>query len=506
MTRSNVVTASGQDRVSPAGDVAAQRVFEFSDDLLGSASREGYFTSLNPAWERTLGFPRATLMAQPFIEFVHPADRDATTAEMERLAAEGVGGEHFQNRFAIREGGWRWLQWKVAVYADGYCFVAHDITLQLAASQRTHLLSHVVEGVDDAIMTKTTDGVVTSWNRASEELYGYCAAEAIGKHVDDLIVPVDLRGEPKQIIDRLLAGEGVRQYTTQRHDKEGEVMTVSLTASLLRDDHQAVVGAAVVSRDLAELDHHVDGSREELDTLAWVGRIRDAIDEQRVVFFAQPIVGLGSAVGSHELLCRIMDRDGEIVPPARFLPAAENYGLVSELDLLAVDEGVRLIAEGHHINLNLSTVSVARRHIVDVIGDRLRAAGADPSKLTLEITETALMKGLVAAQRFAALASELGCRIALDDFGTGFGGFTYLKRMQIDQLKIDVEFVRDLTSSRASQHVVRAVVSLAEGLGLETVAEGVEDAETLALLEGYGVTHVQGFHLARPGPIAEVIG
>jgi EAL domain-containing protein (putative c-di-GMP-specific phosphodiesterase class I) len=263
---------------------------------------------------------------------------------------------------------------------------------------------------------------------------------------------------------------------------------------------------AVISRDISQLGLEDVRVRSEIDSLAWVGRIRDAVDEDRICFYAQPIVGLDKSVKSYELLCRMVDRNGEIVPPALFLPAAENYGLIEELDLLAIDEAARQLAAGHRININLSTASVARWHIVDVLAEKLNDAGADPSRLTIEITETALMKNILTAQRFATGISALGCRVALDDFGTGFGGFTYLKKLQIDQLKIDVEFIRDLQSSRTSQHVVKAVVSLAKGLGLETVAEGVEDEETLDLVARYGVTHAQGYLFARPAPINDVLG
>ncbi len=137
-----------------------------------------------------------------------------------------------------------------------------------------------------------------------------------------------------------------------------------------------------------------------------------------------------------------------------------------------------------------------------MIAEKLRAANADPAMLTIEITETALVKDIVGAQRFAAAISARGCRLALDDFGTGFGGFTYLKKLHIDRLKIDTEFVRDLETSHASQHVVQAVVSLANSFGLDTVAEGVENERVFALLANYGVTHVQGFHFGTPGPLS----
>jgi PAS domain S-box-containing protein len=482
----------------------ACRVFALSDDLLGSADGQGCFTSLNPAWERVLGFSRAELMMQPWIEFVHPADREATVAFASSKAGAEVQG--FENRFATKDGGWRWLSWQSARLGDRMDFVAHDVTERVAHDQRDHLLSHIVAGVGDAILTKTVDGIVTSWNVAAEWLYGYSAREAVGRSMTDLIVPSDRAGEPAEIVERLLVGEGVRQYTTQRRHKDGTMLTVALTASLLRDEDHRVLGVAVVSRDTAELDHHDGRARSEIDTLVWVGRIRDAIDEGRIVFHAQPIISFFGDPAAFELLCRMVGRDGALIAPGRFLPVAERYGLIEEVDLLVVDEGVRLAALGHDISINLSTATVGRRHIVDVIAEKLRDAGADPSRLTIEITETALMKDIVAAERFATAVSALGCRLALDDFGTGFGGFTYLKKLAVDRLKIDVEFVRDLTSSRASQHVVEAVVSLAKGFELDTVAEGVENDQSFALLKTLGVTHAQGYHFGKPGPIADVVG
>ncbi len=491
--------------LGPRERKAAHCIFEMAGDLLGSAGVDGYFIALNPAWEARLGFTRESLLAVPFIDFVHPADQAATLAQLKRLATDGVAAVEFENRQAVKHGGWCWLSWRVVSRDDAYYFVAHDVTARVVADQRRHLLSNLVEGIDDAILTKTADGVITSWNQAAEWLYGYTPGEAIGRAMVDLIVPKERSDEPELIVKRLLGGEGVRQYTTQRLCKDGTTLAVSLTASLLRDDQHNVLGVAEVSRDLSELNLEDADVRDEIDTLVWVGRIRDAIDEGRIVFHAQPIVSLRGEPTSYELLCRMVGRGGELVPPGRFLPVAENYGLIVELDLLAVDEAAAHIANGHEVSINLSTATVGRRHIVGIIADKLANAGAEPSKLVIEITETALMRDIAAAQRFAAGIAALGCRLALDDFGTGFGGFTYLKKLQIDRLKIDVEFVRDLHSSNASRHVVNAVVSLAKGFDLDTVAEGVEDVETFELLGALGVTHVQGFYVARPAPIAEFL-
>lgn len=471
-----------------------------SADLMGIAGPDGYFKALNPAWQRILGFSDESMKAQPFIEFVHPADRERTLAEAEKIAATGYATADFQNRYAVKDGGWRWLSWRTEVDEAGdSIFVARDVTDQVMADQRRHMLASLVERADDAILSKTIDGVVTTWNQGAEELYGYTEAEAVGRPVEDLIIPAGRENEPKLIVERLLSGEGVRQYFTERCRKDGSAIDVSLTASLIRDQAEAVIGVAVISRYASGFPH-THARVRELDTLSWVGRIRDAIDQDRLVFFAQPIVKLSGAPHGHELLCRILDPSGRVVAPSEFLPAAESYGLMDEIDLLAIKEGSRLAGSGHRISVNVSAASVIRASTARFAAEELKRAGADPAYLTFELTETALMRDMNAARRFTESISSLGCQIALDDFGTGFGGFTYLKRLHIDQLKIDTEFVRDLPRSEASQHVAQAVISLANRFGLQTVAEGVEDSETLALLSEYGADMVQGYFLGRPAP------
>jgi EAL domain-containing protein (putative c-di-GMP-specific phosphodiesterase class I) len=118
----------------------------------------------------------------------------------------------------------------------------------------------------------------------------------------------------------------------------------------------------------------------------------------------------------------------------------------------------------------------------------------------LELTETALMSNEDAGEEFARAVTDLGCGLALDDFGTGFGSLTYLKRLPLSYLKIDREFVGGLVGNEANQHVVRAVVNLARAFGQKTIAEGVENQETLEFLKDVGVDYVQGFHIERPRP------
>jgi EAL domain-containing protein (putative c-di-GMP-specific phosphodiesterase class I) len=152
--------------------------------------------------------------------------------------------------------------------------------------------------------------------------------------------------------------------------------------------------------------------------------------------------------------------------------------------------GDRLRRRRHPVELNLSAQSLGNPDLLNVIRAELRRTGADPELLAFEITETALVQDAAAAEWFITRLR--------------YGGFTYLKRLPITDLKIDIEFVRDLTESNASQEVVRAVVSLARGFGQRTVAEGVEDSETMDLLRELGVDCAQGFAIARPAPVADV--
>ena len=153
------------------------------------------------------------------------------------------------------------------------------------------------------------------------------------------------------------------------------------------------------------------------------------------------------------------------------------------------------------MHANLSADSIGSLDLLARIERELTAAGADPANVVFEVTETALMGDIEAGEAFARGINDIGCSLALDDFGTGYGSFTYLQKLQIKYLKIDISFVQDMVSNPANRHLVQAIVNIAQGLGQYTIAEGVEDAEALELLREYGVDLAQGFHLGRPQPV-----
>jgi diguanylate cyclase (GGDEF)-like protein/PAS domain S-box-containing protein len=247
--------------------------------------------------------------------------------------------------------------------------------------------------------------------------------------------------------------------------------------------------------------------------LAWTDRIKTALEGDLFVVHSQPIVDLAGGPGErHELLIRMAGEDDELIPPGAFLPAAERFGLARDIDAWMVRRAVALIGAERMagrsvvLEVNVSGSSIGEPEFPSAIERALQEASIDPSSLVLEITETAAIANMEEARRFATRIREMGCEFALDDFGAGFGSFDYLKHLPVDYLKIDGEFVRGLTKSRIDQRMVKAMVEIARGLDLRTIAECVETEESLALLQDYGVDFAQGYHLGPPRPAAEEIG
>jgi EAL domain-containing protein (putative c-di-GMP-specific phosphodiesterase class I) len=206
----------------------------------------------------------------------------------------------------------------------------------------------------------------------------------------------------------------------------------------------------------------------------------------------------------------MQETGGTLVAPGSFLPIAERFGLVFDIDCWVVRRAIALLAAQQRagadtsLAVNLSARSVVDPRLTAVIERELANTGADPRGLVLEITETAAIDNLEDAQRFAARVGALGCELALDDFGAGFASFASLKHLDFDLVKIDGEFIVDLAGDRTNQLVVRAVADMARELGKRTVAEFVGDEQTLAMLREHGIDYAQGYHVGRPVPLEEV--
>jgi EAL domain-containing protein (putative c-di-GMP-specific phosphodiesterase class I) len=238
----------------------------------------------------------------------------------------------------------------------------------------------------------------------------------------------------------------------------------------------------------------------------WLERLRRALDGELFVLHFQPIVRLSDrSVSHHEALVRLADEaDGSLVAPGRFLPAAERYGLIREIDRMVIDQVAELLGDSGEreprIAVNVSALSVTDKTMLAYIERRLRWHGADPSQLVVEITETAAISHMQSAREFCSGVLALGCDLALDDFGAGFGSFHYLRHLPYSYLKIDGDFIRRLPISRTDQLLVRALAGVVRGMGGETIAEFVGDETTMGMLRSYGVDYAQGFAVGHPQP------
>jgi diguanylate cyclase (GGDEF)-like protein len=269
---------------------------------------------------------------------------------------------------------------------------------------------------------------------------------------------------------------------------------------LVADDLMIAADAALFEAKERGRNAVVRYSGPRASSLTWIERIRKALDHDELVLYSQPIVDLRTRRVTHEeLLIRMVGEDG-LVPPGAFLPTAERFGFMEEIDAWTLARALDLAAIGRSVNVNISAQTLQDGRMLETIEARVRA-GLDASLLTIEITETSAISNIELVRQLADRLSKLGCGLALDDFGTGFGTFTYLKHLPIDYIKIDREFVRDLAHSKQDQQMIKAMVEIARAAGQQTVAEGVEDVIALDLLRRFGVDYAQGYYLAEPSPV-----
>jgi EAL domain-containing protein (putative c-di-GMP-specific phosphodiesterase class I) len=319
-----------------------------------------------------------------------------------------------------------------------------------------------------------------------------------------------------------------REVRNQSSSSGPDPVTVSIGVAMFAGDTEEGGEPAMVAADLAMYEAKEQGRDRVVlvedasnaepsgqSGLSTSARIRDALVRDRLVLYQQPIVDLRTGkVNRHELLLRIADENGEMLPAGRFIQTAEQYGMVQELDRWVVGQAIELLdrieTEGNgngrnHVGLhvNLSGSSITDASVLEYIERSFDTSDAFPGAITFEITETAAVRNFETAAAFADRLSEFGSQIAIDDYGVGFGPFYYLKHLPFDLIKIDGDFIRDLPRNDADQLTVRAIVDIARGLGKQTIAEAVEEPTTVELLRDLGVDMAQGFHLGKPIAITE---
>jgi diguanylate cyclase (GGDEF)-like protein len=257
---------------------------------------------------------------------------------------------------------------------------------------------------------------------------------------------------------------------------------------------------------------------ERYGEMQWIHRIQDAFEEQRFRLYYQMIQPLSketvpAAQPPRELLCevflRMLDRQGRLIEPTSFIAAAERYHLIGKIDRWVVTTAFDSLAEAQRrrlsrpvlFALNISGCSLADESFLSFVEEELERSRVDPASICFEVTETAAIRKLDAAIRFMSALKGKGCRFVLDDFGSGLSSFAYLRDLPVDYLKIDGEFVRDMMDDRVKRAMVESIHQIGHVMGLQTIAEWVENRSTLEELKALGVDYAQGYWVCRPQPL-----
>jgi diguanylate cyclase (GGDEF)-like protein/PAS domain S-box-containing protein len=529
----------------------------------------GRLGAVNSAYATMLGRHGGELLGRNAETWTHPGDlSEGSNDPLWRLARGDLQRVGFETRYQHRDGHAVWVNVTAAGFcdedgvrsaivqvldiSDRKTFEAqlqhqadHDVLTGLYNRRRFQaelerelsrarrygrpgaLLAIDLDGfkfVNDSLGHAAGDELVTRLGRA---LQGALRdSDSLGRTGGDefaVLLPETDEQAATTVAERLL-GEIRRHGTIVRSGGRAQVTTsIGITTfegadalvaeDLLVEADIAMYTAKSQGKDRASVYRRDESHRAEIAARqGWLHRLRKAVEHDELVLHAQPIAPVGhDGPPQFELLLRMLDDGGELIMPGTFLYNAERFGLIQAIDRWVLTRAVDLLHqyELHGMEIVLS-VNVSPRTLNDVdIAQLLRELAAEhpirDGSLVIEITETAAIADIGRVRQLADDIRALGCRLAIDDFGAGYATFYYLKHLSFDYIKIDGEFIKDLPHNATDQLVVRAVVDIARGLGAETVAEFVQDNETLGLLEKFGVGYAQGYHIGRPGPLDVVL-
>ncbi|OBS08315.1 bifunctional diguanylate cyclase/phosphodiesterase [Acidihalobacter prosperus] len=333
-----------------------------------------------------------------------------------------------------------------------------------------------------------------------------------------LLLPPNAVEPPERIAEQLIEAARAFDFSwEQQHFNIGVSIGLVRVADARQDAGDLLVMAdlaCLAAKDRGRNNLHIYDAGDKAiahrsGQMLWLTRLQEALHDERFVLYTQPMLPLNAEARPrelHEFLLRMHLDDGSLAAPNLFIPAAERYQLMAELDRRIIDLALALVARSagspHDTlyTINLSGQSVGDPHLAGYVFERLRHHGVNPGQICFEITETAAISNMHGAQTLIRQLRARGVRFALDDFGAGLSSFTYLKRLPVDFLKIEGEFVRGMLQDATDRSLVESFCEIGRAFGLHIIAESVEDEATLDLLRQIGVDYVQGFHIGRPRP------
>ena len=530
--------------------------------LLSTApGSEGCFLDANPAVGRQLGYDGEDLIGRCLLDFMHPEARAGESETLEALLRATEADTHAERRFVRGDGRDVWLQIGASVVRDGgdrpLYAVAHlqDVTdARRHEAELRHLADHdgltglvnrrcfgarleaalAEADLDDrpaAVLVVDLDNF-----KGVNDTYGHAVGDELLRRVADALrsrvragdVVARLGGDEFGLLlpdvtterARAVAGELLAAVEREAAVPIGDAsvrVTASIGVSTLDASTRATGEALLSDADTAMYEAKGSGRNRFATTgghheprVAEPSRSRrrdEAAAHGELQLWEQPLLNLASGESDRiELLIRMRGRRGETIPAGRFLPLLTRFGRARDVDRWVVAAAIELVGRrqlaglGGDVEINLDAASITDEDFVAALRSTLAAAPVDPRAITFGITAAASISDVAAARRLMSSVTALGCRFALGHFGASAASLRDLKHLPIEVVKIDGELVADLPTSRFDQLAVRAVVDIARGSGLTTVAQRVGDDATLDRLRELGVHYAQGFHVAVPRP------
>jgi diguanylate cyclase (GGDEF)-like protein/PAS domain S-box-containing protein len=535
---------------------------------MGMVSLDHKIIEANLAFHNMLGYSNDELIGVNFKDITHPDDVETSINQHHNLITGKIANYHFEKRYIHKQGHVLWVLLSVSLVRD------KDATPIYAIAQMQDITER--KQVEEKLSYQAAHDVLTGLvNRREFERRAERILDTIRRDKDEhalCFMDLDQFKVVNDTCGHMAGDEMLRQITSVLHDTvrkrdtlarlggdefgvlmehcslddahrvaaslqkaiqdyqfswEGQTFkagvsiglvpiteTTSNLTQLLKDADAACYMAKELGRNRIHVYHHEDENLvRRSGEMQWVTRLNQAFEEDRFCLYAQAIVPLGASTDKHyELLIRMKDEQGGIIPPGAFLPAAERYNLISKIDHWVIEHTFGLLADNpaflsqiDFCSINLSGQSLTSPEILEYIITQLDRTGIQGEKICIEITETAAISNLSLAMKFISTLKGLECRFALDDFGSGLSSFAYLKNLPVDYLKIDGMFVKDIVDDPIDHAMVRSINEIGHVMGMQTIAEFVENDVIKGMLKEIGVNYAQGYGIGRPQPFHDLL-
>ncbi len=532
-------------------------IFEKAGIGIFLTDMHGVLKESNPALQQMLGYNAEELSQIVLTDITHPDDVAKSAELLGGLLAEEYDSFHTEKRYIRKDGQIIWAKTIVSLIHNTSGKPLHVITMveditvrKLVEEQLEYLATHdaltnipnrySLEKYLKKVLDRAKNGensvlliIGVDHFKLANDTLGHIVGDHYLVHLAS-VVRFNLR--PEDYFARLagdefaviLEGVTVKQARKMaerlREAVEKEELCVIKTENCLNLTISIGVMKIDGSLDMKRLLSHADlalhsakaagrnrvvlasSNEESVINLRKInevlGLIRSGLRDERFVLFFQPVVDHEDRITHHEVLVRLKDSQGKLIAPGMFIPPAEQFGIMPQIDRWVVQNAIKTLQRipGLKLFINLSGTSLGDEELLQEIEETIIQSGVEPSRMGFEITETVAVKDFVWVEKWINRLKDLGCFFALDDFGIGFTSFHYLRSLPVDYIKIDGSYIRNIDQDASQLALVQAIHTVAGALGKKTIAEFVENEKILQIIRGLGINYAQGYYLGKPLP------